>query len=499
MKQPSPSLLELRDVCKSFSGISVLSKINLELSAGECHVLLGENGAGKSTLIKLLTGAHSRDRGSVFWSGEPLEISSPYDAIKVGIACIYQELNLIPELSVYENVFLGRELKVGGLFLDLPAMKEKTMDYIERLDLQLSPNQKIFSLGMGQRQLVEIARALSMEAKLIIMDEPTSSLSEKEVERLLSTVAELKRQGIAILYVSHKLEELKRVGDRISILRDGSIVGTYPMNEVTIDAMVQLMVGRDLKEKYPKRCFPIGQEGFRIERLCLVGSPHEISFTAYQGQILGLAGLVGAGRTELARGIFGIDRVESGERYLFGEKIEIHSPQDAVRAGIALIPENRKEEGIISNQSIEFNITLTTLTKQPLIKRSEVYRKANHYIDELQIYPKDCEKKVGKLSGGNQQKVIIGKWLAAGVKVYLFDEPTRGIDVGAKVQIYQLLQSLVEQGAIVIIISSELPEILGICDRVLVMNAGKITADLFCKETDQEEIMRAATGGFECI
>lgn len=492
------TLLELRGVSKSFSGITVLKDINLALSIGEIHVLLGENGAGKSTLIKLLTGAHRKDEGTVRWKGEALEIENPQVAIRTGIACIYQELNLIPELTVYENVFLGRELKKKSRLLDIHTMREKTAEYIEQLGLHIRPDEKISSLGMGQRQLIEIARALSMNAKLIIMDEPTSSLSEGEVETLLSTVEELKQQGITILYISHKLEELKRVGDRISILRDGAIVGTYSMQEMTSDKMIRLMVGRDLKEKYPKKRFPVGEEGLRVAKVRLKGSAYTHSFTAYKGQVLGIAGLVGAGRTELIRGIFGVDQVESGEIHVFGKKVHIRSPQDAIRTGLALISENRKEEGILPDQSIEFNITVTTLSKHFLINRKQLEREVDEQIEKLHVYPKDRNYPVGRLSGGNQQKVIIGKWLATKATVYLFDEPTRGIDVGAKVQIYHLVNHLVEQGSIVIIVSSELPEILGICDRVLVMREGQITADLAVSETDQEEIMRAATGGSLC-
>jgi ribose transport system ATP-binding protein len=334
-----------------------------------------------------------------------------------------------------------------------------------------------------------------MKAKLIIMDEPTSSLSKTEVEHLLRTIQELKRQGIAILYISHKLEELKRIGDRISILRDGRIIGTYPLEEITTDRMIQLMVGRQLNEKYPKTKVPLGKEGFRIEQFQLKGSVHKVSFTAYQGQIVGIAGLVGAGRTELARGIFGIDPIESGNIYVFGQKRTIQSPRDALHAGLALIPENRKEEGLILDQSVEFNMSLATLHHRFRINNDELRRRSERYIDELQIHPKEPTKHVGYLSGGNQQKVVISKWLATEAKVYLFDEPTRGIDVGAKVEVYHLLNLLVERGAIVLIISSELPEILGMCDRVLVMKDGEVTADLLTKETDQEEIMRAATGG----
>lgn len=495
----SNPLLELQGIYKSFGGVDVLQNIHLNLHAGEVHVLLGENGAGKSTLIKLLTGAHAMDNGQLLWQGEVVQWGNPQEAMKCGIACIYQELNLIPELTVCENIFLGRELKHARTpFLNLHTMKEKAITYMKKLGLNVSPETTVSSLGMGEKQLVEIARALSMDAKLIIMDEPTSSLSDKEAEHLLTIVMGLKQQGIAILYVSHKLEELKKVGDRISILRDGGIVGTYEIDEITIDQMIQLMVGRNLKEKYPKVSFPIGNEGFRVENFQLTKQSPQINFSAYKGQILGIAGLVGAGRTELVRGIFGAEKRISGEISIFGEKVELNSPREALKAGLALIPENRKEEGLLLDQSVEFNLTLTTLFDKYWLNKNYLEQQSLKYIDQLEIHPKDSTKRVGRLSGGNQQKVAIAKWLATNAKVYLFDEPTRGIDVGAKVHVYQLLNRLVEQGAIVIVVSSDLPEIIGICDRVLVMKEGQITADLLTKETSQEEIMAAATGGILC-
>lgn len=498
--EKSSRLLELKNIYKGFFGIKVLKSIDLDIKPAEVHVLLGENGAGKSTLIKIMTGAYSKDEGEIYWEGKKVEINGPSDAMNLGIATIYQELNLIPELTVYENMFLGREIKSNGRFslLNRREMKKKAVECLKLVGQDISPDQKVSLLGIGKQQLVEIAKALTMNAKLIIMDEPTASLSESEVEQLLQTVEELRKRGIAIVYISHKLEELKRIGDRITILRDGSKVETLPVKEVSTDQMIKLMVGRDLDEKYPKENFMLGDEGLRVEKLRLKGSKNEISFTAYQGQILGISGLVGAGRTEVARGIFGVDPIESGKVYVFGQETNIKSPKDAINAGLAFITEDRKSEGLILDQSLEFNMTIASLErfkKGLLIEPAQMKKKAENYIKGLQVRPGDIGKHARKLSGGNQQKVVIAKWLATEAKVFIFDEPTRGIDVGAKVEVYRLINSLVQNGAVVIIISSELPELLGICDRILVMNEGEITADLLREEADQEKIMKAATGG----
>ncbi|WP_332631364.1 sugar ABC transporter ATP-binding protein [Halalkalibacter flavus] len=493
-------LLRLENVCKGFSGIPVLKNIDLDVKAGEVHVLLGENGAGKSTMIKIMTGSYSKDEGDMYWEGQKVNIQGPSDAMNLGIATIYQELNLIPELPVYENIFLGREIKKNGKFslLNKREMIERAATYLKRLGQDFSPEVLVSSLGVGQQQLVEIAKAFTVDTKLIIMDEPTSSLSASESEQLLKTIMELRSQGIAIVYISHRLEELKRIGDRITILRDGNTIDTLNVKETSTDKMVELMVGRKLEDKFPKGEFKLGEEGLRIENLRLKGSEEELNFTAYQGQILGISGLVGAGRTELARSIFGVDPIETGKIHVFGKETLIKSPKDAIRAGLAFITENRKTEGLILDDSIKNNMSIASLKKYkrgPFIHWEKIKQSTEDYTRELQIRPGNIEKHARKLSGGNQQKVVIAKWLATKARVFIFDEPTRGIDVGAKVEVYRLINSLVSDGAVVIIISSELPEILGICDRVLVMSEGKITADLLREEASQELIMKAATGG----
>lgn len=494
------SLLELRHIQKGFSGIPVLKNVSLDIEPGEVHVLLGENGAGKSTLIKIMTGAYSKDEGEIYWENQKIEIQSPVDAMNLGIATIYQELNLIPQLSVYENIFLGREIRKGPpfRFLDHQEMKRKAKEYLQRLGQDIPVEELVCNLGIGKQQLVEIAKAFTINAKMIILDEPTSSLSASEAAQLLETIMELRKQGIAIVYISHRLEELKQIGDRITILRDGAKIATLPVKETSTDEMIQYMVGRNLDQKYPKEQFQLGAEGFRVEGICLQGSEKEVSFAAYQGQILGIAGLVGAGRTEIARGIFGVDPVKSGKVYVEGKEVRIQSPQDAIAAGLAFITEDRKAEGLILDQTLEFNMTIASLKnfrKGSLLQLEQLTQIAKEYITELQVKPGDVQKHARKLSGGNQQKVVIAKWLSTHAKVFIFDEPTRGIDVGAKVEVYRLLNTLVRNGAIVIVISSELPEILGICDRILVMHEGQITADILRDHATQEGIMKAATGG----
>ncbi|MFE4810643.1 sugar ABC transporter ATP-binding protein [Peribacillus simplex] len=494
------TILKMKDVSKSFSGVQVLHNINLDVEKGEVHVLLGENGAGKSTIIKILTGAYTKDTGEVHWEGKTLPVSKPKDAIDAGIATIYQELNLIPQLSIMENIFLGHEMKKGSKYslLDRAKMKEEARTLMNRLGQKVDTDELVGNLGVGQQQLVEIAKALSLNAKLIIMDEPTSSLSAQEAEQLLTTVEKLRAQGMTFIYISHRLEEIKRIGDRITILRDGTKVKTVHVATTSIDEMISLMVGRTLDNKFPKKEFVRGKEGFKIQGFKLSPESNPIDFTAYQGEILGFSGLVGSGRTELVRGIFGADSIADGKVFVFGEEKKIKSPRDAIRAGIAFITEDRKEEGLFLDQSLIFNKTIAKLQKvknNGLINPKKQKEVADQYVKDLKIRPDNINLLARNLSGGNQQKVVIAKWLFTGAKVFIFDEPTRGIDVGAKVEVYNLINNLVEAGACVIIISSELPEILGMCDRILVMHEGSITGDLRREEADQEIIMKAATGG----
>ena len=493
-------ILELKDISKSFSGVQVLYDINVEVEPGEVHVLLGENGAGKSTIIKIITGAYAKDKGEIRWKNENLQVSKPSDSIDAGIGTIYQELNLVPELSVMENIFLGHEKKSSGKFslLDRSAMRAEAKELMERLGQKVDPDILVQELGVGQQQLVEIAKALSLNCELIIMDEPTSSLSEREAEQLLQTIERLKEQGMTIIYISHRLEEIKRISDRITILRDGHKIATVVTDTTSIDEMISLMVGRSLDNKFPQHESYRGKEVLQVKDLKLKSDSEEINFSLYQGEILGVSGLVGAGRTELARAIFGADPIDSGEIYIYSEKQNIRNPIDAIKAGLAFITEDRKEEGLFLDQSLIFNNTIAKINKvknKGLINVKKQKDIADKYVKDLGIRPNNIELETRYLSGGNQQKVVIAKWLYTDARIFIFDEPTRGIDVGAKVEVYNLMNNLVEDGAGVIVISSELPEILGISDRILVMNEGKITAELNREEADQEVIMKAATGG----
>lgn len=495
-------LLEMKNITKSFANNHVLKGVNLEVRKGEVHVILGENGAGKSTLIKIITGAYSMDEGEMYWEGKPISIKNPLEAMAIGIATIYQELNLIPELTVYENIFLGREKKNRGK-MSLLNKKEMIREAEELLG-RLGQNPKLATeplskLGMGQQQLVEIAKALTLDAKVLIMDEPTSSLSGKEVEELYKIVEQLREEGIAIIFISHRLDEIRRLGDRITVLRDGFGIATIDVATTETDYWIELMVGRSLNEKFPKKSFNLGDVSFSLKDFKVTEETPAINLDIHYGEIVGISGLVGAGRTELARAIFGADKRYSGKIFIDGKEKRIHSPRQAIDAGIAFITEDRKTEGLVLDLSMILNICLPSMGKfrspLKLLDLKAMHDKAQEYMNELQIRPSNIELNARNFSGGNQQKIVIAKWLCTNAKVFIFDEPTRGIDVGAKVEVYRLMNRLVDEGSTVIMISSDLPEILGMCDRVLVMREGKLTADLPIDQATQEVIMKAATLG----
>ena len=494
-------LLEVKELYKSFANNHVLKGVHFNVLPGEVHVLLGENGAGKSTLIKILTGAYSLDKGSIYWKGQPVTINTPIEAMELGIATIYQELNVIKELTVYENIFLGREIKNGKIGL---LNRQQMIAKAQELLVRLGQNPKLATvplgkLGLGQQQLVEIAKALILDAKLIIMDEPTSSLSGREVQQLYKIVDQLREEGISIIFISHRLEEIQRLGDRITILRDGYSIETLSVNETAPDEWIELMVGRSLEEKFPKKHFERGAVGFSLKDFVVEEGQAPINLDVHYGEIIGIAGLVGAGRTELARAIFGADKRAAGQLFIDGKEVKIATPRQAIDAGIAFITEDRKSEGLLLDLPLDLNVCLANMNKftgrSKLLNLQAMKDQAKRYVKDLQIRPNTIDLNARNFSGGNQQKVVIAKWLCTDARVFIFDEPTRGIDVGAKVEVYRLMNTLVEQGKIVIMISSDLPEILGMCDRVVVMNTGKITADLPIAQATQEQVMKAATIG----
>lgn len=492
------ALLRLNDITKEFPGVLALNKVQLEIDEGEILALVGENGAGKSTLIKILTGALDGWTGEILWKGKPLNVHQPWEAQQAGISTIYQELTLCPALSVAENVFLGREPKKKSGLIDWAKMNRMTKDVLAQLKVDVAPTVQVASLTVATQQLIEIARALTMNAQLIIMDEPTSSLSEHEVATLMQIVKDLRAKGVSVLYISHKFEEVFELSDKISVLRDGEYIGSMKTSEATMDEVLSMMVGRTVNVRFKERTNEIGEVIFSVDGLTSAGAFEDVSFDLREGEILGVAGLVGAGRTEMARAIFGIDRVESGEMAIYKKRHKIpKSPKEALQLGIGFLPEDRKEQGLVLLMSIEANVTMTSLAKNKhnfVIKFNEERKIVNNYVDKLLIKTPSIEQLAQNLSGGNQQKVVIAKWLASESKILIFDEPTRGIDVGAKAEIYELMNELVAQGYGIIMISSELPEVIGMSDRIMVMREGRVAGVLGKKELTPETIMTYATG-----
>lgn len=494
MKQP---IIELKGVSKIFPGVRALNSIDLDVYPGEVLGLVGENGAGKSTLIKILTGAHRNDEGKIFVEGKETVIDGPKHAMNLGITAIYQELNIVKQLTVAENVFLGREIKKGKL-LDRTHMIERASELLKDLGQEINPKLPINMLGVGQQQMVEIAKALSVKTKVLIMDEPTASLSNREVKELLRTVKSLRDKGIGIVYISHRLEEILEICDRVTVMRDGEKVKTLEKKEVTTDILIKLMVGRDLEEQFPKIETKLGEEALRVEGLSKNGVFENITFGVKRGEILGLAGLVGAGRTEVMRVIFGADPKDAGDIFVHSKKVKIKSPRDAMNNKIAFLTEDRKGQGLILDNTVAFNMNISSFNKIKnglLLSASKSKQRCAENIKKLNINPPLDNFIVRQFSGGNQQKVVIAKWLNTDADIYIFDEPTRGIDVGAKVEVYNVMNELVAKGAAIIMISSEMPEVLGMSDRIIVMHEGKITGEFNRKEANQENIMKAASGG----
>ncbi|KXG44187.1 sugar ABC transporter ATP-binding protein [Tepidibacillus infernus] len=496
--QSNQLLIEMKGIYKSFFHVKVLENVDFSICSGEVHALMGENGAGKSTLMKILTGIYQKDAGEVFVRGKAVHFKGPKEAEQAGIAVIHQELNIIPHLTVAENMFLGRELRlVKTGILRNKEMKQKTEEYLKRLGIEIDPDIPAGELSVGMQQMIEIAKAISLNAKVIIMDEPTAALTEKEIKTLFTVIRQLKDQGVGIVYISHRMEEIFTICDRITVLRDGQYIGTKLISEVHLDDIVKMMVGRQLGERYPKRNVQIGKERLRVEGLTRKGKFQNLSFEAYEGEIIGVAGLMGAGRTEIVEAIFGINK-DGGDIYVDGQKIKVQSPYDAIASGIGFVTEDRKQEGLVLGLSVRENLVLPNLDR--ISTKSIVNNKIEEaFVDDLvgklSIKTSGHEQVVKSLSGGNQQKVVIGKWLGINPKILILDEPTRGVDIGAKKEIYHIMNQLTEQGVTIIMVSSELPEILGMSDRIIVVHEGQITAILTQKEADQEKIMYYATGG----
>lgn len=487
-------LLEMRGIRKSFYGNEVLHSVDLTLEAGTVLALMGENGAGKSTMMNILVGIHKRDGGTIKIDGQEVNIESPHDAQKLGIAMIHQELSSVVEMSVAENIYLGREPVKNG-FIDYRKMYKDTEDLLKNLNINLNPKTKMGKLRVADQQLVEIAKAVSQNARILIMDEPTSSITDREVENLYGIIRDLKMRKTGIIYISHKMEEVYTITDQITVLRDGASIATWNTKEATNDMVVKAMVGRELTEQYPARNVEIGDTLLELKNFTQEGVFEDISFKLHRGEILGLVGLVGAGRTETMQALFGITKPDSGEVYLKGKQVEFKKPIDAIRSGIAYVTEDRKGEGLVLPMSIAHNITLPSmkeLSRKIFIKQKEEKDKVGKEITDLKVKTTSPNLAVKNLSGGNQQKVVLAKWMLKNPDVIIFDEPTRGIDVGAKAEIYKLMNEFVAQGKAIIMISSEMPEAMGMSDRILVLSNHKMSGELSKNEFNQKSLMKLA-------
>ena len=513
------ALLHMQDVCKSFPGVQALDAVTLDVGHGEILGLIGENGAGKSTLMKILSGVYPMDSGAIFIDGQQVQIHNPHQGQQLGISIIYQEFNLMPNLSVMENIFVGREFGRYGL-IDRATLRRKTQGLLDRLGVRLSPDAIVRDLSVAEQQMVEIAKALSLQVRVIIMDEPTSALSDTEVQHLLAIMRDLKAEGIGVIFISHRLEEVLSICDRVTVLRDGKNVGSIAAGEATQDHLIRMMVGRSRNELFhsderftapsagagsTSAAQAPGQEVvLEVRGLTRRGTALDaaatvldnVSFDLRRGEILGLAGLVGAGRTETARVIFGADRCDSGEILIAGKPVTIASPLDAIEHGIGFVPEDRKEQGLVLGLSVRENVALPNLDSMSrfgFVRLAQEAQRVKEYVQALQIRTPNLDKSVLNLSGGNQQKVVISKWLMLQPRILIMDEPTRGIDVGAKAEIYRLMNQLVESGVSIIMISSELPEVLAMSDRVVCMSRGRVTGILTHAEATPELVMRYCT------
>ncbi len=489
-------IVSMEHINKTFPGVKALDDVSFHLRSGEVMALLGENGAGKSTLVKILSGVYTRDSGELEIFGKKYGDLTPKLAREAGVAIIHQELNMCRHLSVAENMFLGRELS-GTFALKNAEMEKEAKKYLDELGVSISPRQTVGDLPVSKQQMIEIAKALSVNAKILIMDEPTSALTSREIEELFAIIRKLKEQGHGIIYISHRLEELSHITDRVTIMRDGQFITEGKFSDFTMDEIIQNMVGREIKEKFPKVHCEKGKKVFEVRHLNAGRMVRDVSFSLYEGEIVGFAGLMGAGRTETTRAIFGIDPKESGEILLDGKELSINKPMDSIRSGVVLAPEDRKKDGLCTKLSVRQNLALPNLDMicktGGIINSKKEDELCGKAVTDLRIKLPNTEVNADTLSGGNQQKVVVGKWLARNSRVVIFDEPTRGIDVGAKVEIYHLMNRLKEQGIAVMFVSSEMPEVMGIADRIIVMCDGRITGELSAGEATQSEILKLAT------
>lgn len=489
------SILEIQDVSKSFSGVYALKGVRLTVKKGEVHALIGENGAGKSTLMKIILGMHQPNEGSMLFKGETYAPKNPMDALQAGVSMIHQEISLADNMTVAENIWVGREPTKGG-FVDYAEMNRKAKALLSELNLDISPSCKVKKLKVAQQQMVEIARAISYDSDLIIMDEPTSALTEDEVKSLFSIIRNLKKKQVTVIIITHKLNELFEISDSVTVLRDGEYVGCYPIEEMTEKKLVSLMVGRELNEMFPKQAASIGGELLSVKHLTLKGVFEDVSFTVRKGEILGVAGLMGAGRSEIMLSLFGAVPPDSGEIFIDGKKAAIRSPRDAIRNGIAMVTEDRKLTGLSLCRSCKENMSIAHLKKispHLFLNEKKERREIERMIQALSIKLASVRQAVSSLSGGNQQKIVLARWLLTEPRILILDEPTRGIDVGAKAEIHRLISELTGTGMAVIMISSELPEILGMSDRILVVHNGRVSGELTREEASQERIMEFAT------
>lgn len=487
-------LLQLKEIKKRFGGVVALKKGNLAVNGGEVHLLMGENGAGKSTMMKIVAGIHEADGGEMLWQGRPVRFRNPAEATQNGIAMVHQESLLAPHLSVAENIFLGREERLPFGWVNRRKMILRAADLIARHNFPLNAEWRVDKLSPAGKQLVEICRAIEQGSSLLIFDEPTSSLSGSETAEVFRIVRTLRDRNMGVIYITHRLEELRSVGDRVTVLRDGETVHAGPLGELSIDSLIQYMVGREVASIYRREALPPGREILKVEHLTRSPVLKDVSFTLRAGEIVGMAGLIGAGRTELCRVIFGLDAMERGAVHIDGKAVHIRSPREAVKAGVALIPEDRQHAGLSIRLPIGHNMTIANLegvSRFGFLSPAGERKIAAEYTKRLRIKCDSPKQLAGRLSGGNQQKVVIAKWLVRGARVFLFDEPTRGIDVGAKVEVFEVMDSLARSGAAILMVSSEMPELLQVADRILVMRQGRISGDLPGKTT-QEDIMRLA-------